>query len=509
MINQFRFSAGEFSCLFSKFTLIGNDVVSFLQAQATFNIDYLSSGHFHLTAFLDPQGRMECYGWLVNADDTFHYLVPPTFEQQAHERLNRFLISEDVTIEMQSNDRWFFAVGEEAYHQQNKTTFSGELFADKSLLSQKSFQLPIISESDLELWRKLSGWPTFDGQHFQKEIVNNTRLFDLAVSQNKGCYPGQETVSKIATHRGSAYAPVLIEVSASVPAGVMLMAGNKIGTVMDSFLFASKHYLIANVLRDFRVEKMKVSFDINQKQVSGVVRYYPLLSGSPESKSQDLFDEAMEHFKADELDRAEALLNQAIKIKPDFADAYESLGVMLGRRERFDEAISLMRKLSQVDPNSVLAHTNLSLYLMKLGKIEEAEEEKSKATVKTFAHFGNEARVKQEAEERKKKQQSEWEQRESMFIQVLEIDPDDTLANFGLGSIAVEKQNWEKARAHLEKVLKADPKYSVAYLALGKALLGLGEKNTAKEIFQQGIKVAATKGDLMPANQMQSELERL
>jgi tetratricopeptide (TPR) repeat protein len=46
---------------------------------------------------------------------------------------------------------------------------------------------------------------------------------------------------------------------------------------------------------------------------------------------------------------------------------------MLGRIERFEEAITWMDKLLSVNPQSVMAHTNKSLFLMKLGKIEEAE----------------------------------------------------------------------------------------------------------------------------------------
>ena len=38
-----------------------------------------------------------------------------------------------------------------------------------------------------------------------------------------------------------------------------------------------------------------------------------------------------------------------------------------------------MDKLIEVDPDSIMAHSNKSLYLMKLGKIEEAEVEKEKA----------------------------------------------------------------------------------------------------------------------------------
>ena len=146
---------------------------------------------------------------------------------------------------------------------------------------------------------------------------------------------------------------------------------------------------------------------------------------------------------------------------------------------------------------------------MKLGKIEEAEQEKSLATLKSFQKFGDEAKLKEQLEAEKKAQEDEWAKRESMFRQVLEIDEEDTLANYGLGSIAVEKKNWSEAIMHLEKVLKADPQYSVAYLALGKAYKGIGSKDKATQVWRDGITIAAKKGDLMPANQMQSELQTL
>ena len=41
-----------------------------------------------------------------------------------------------------------------------------------------------------------------------------------------------------------------------------------------------------------------------------------------------------------------------------------------------------------------MAHTNLSLYYMKIGEIELAEEHKAQATVKQFEVLGDEAKVK-------------------------------------------------------------------------------------------------------------------
>lgn len=507
MLNTYRFSAGQFPVEFFEVNFTGDDVVSFLQNQSTYDIKLVPAGTFQIITFLDPQGRVECYGWLTNNKDNYGFLIPVLMLDKTIARLNKFLISEDVTISEPVKKVFHLLIGPEAKTFAQSDALSGKVFEEPAYLQISSpKELKTIPQSEVETWRGLTGWPSFDGSDYAFTIINNIRLFDLALVQNKGCYPGQETVSKIATRRGAAYSPVLIEMEKKVEPGEITSFDKKIGTAVASYEWENKYYLSAELLRDFRVEKMKIHFSLNGSEYDGIVKYFPLIGGDAESKARELYYAASDHFKNEELELAEEKYRLAIKLDPTFGDAYESLGVMLGRMNRYQEAIDLMAKLSEVDPKSVLAHTNMSLFLMKLGKIPEAEEQKSLATVKSFQSFGDEAKNKQVSEELKKKQQAEWEQRESMFRQVLEIDADDTLANYGLGSIAVEKGEWQIARTHLEKVLEQDPKYSVAYLALGKALKGLGLKDEAKAIWQEGIKVSAAKGDLMPANQMQQEL---
>lgn len=507
MLNEYRFFAGQFPVEFYQVKFTGDDVVSFLQNQSTYDIKLVPPGSFQMISFLDPQGRVECYGWLTNTDNSFAFLIPKLILDKTIARLNKFLISEDVTISEAELKNFYFLVGPDSKKFSDSSAWTGIVFDEiSSLQEQKSSELKVLTNNEAETWRGLTGWPSFDGSDYNFSIINNLRLFDLSLVQNKGCYPGQETVSKIATRRGAAYSPVLIEMNMKADAGEITSFDKKIGTASACYQWENKFYLSAELLRDFRVENMKIHFSLNGSEYDGVVKYFPLIHGDAESKSRELYYAASDHFKNEELDKAEEKYRLAIKLDPKFADAYESLGVMLGRQNRFQEAIDLMAQLSEVDPKSVLAHTNMSLFLMRLGKIPEAEEQKAMATVKSFQSFGDEAKNKEVTEQLKKKQQAEWEQRESMFKQVLEIDPEDTLANYGLGSIAVEKGDWQVARSHLEKVLEQDPKYSVAYLALGKALKGLGLKEEAKAIWQEGIKVSAAKGDLMPANQMQQEL---
>lgn len=510
MLENYRLSAGKFSVPFFVFKLVGSDLSDFLQNQSTYNFLELQENEFHLASFLDPQGRAEFYCWALKTRSEVLLLIPVLLKEQAQVRLEKFLISEDVTIEPSGIQNWTFILGPKSLGHALPGFFRGTLFEETAMLGLNlDNQVPTLSSSEIELWRSLNGWPDFSGQNFTPEIINNLRLFDLTVSQNKGCYPGQETVSKIATRRGAAYSPVLLETTQTQTPGPIYIFDKKIGDIESCHQWNGLFYSSAKLLRDFRVSGMKIKFSKDGAEIESIVRYYPLLPGSDTEKAQEFYYSALDSFKMDDYASAEKFLNHAIELDPKFADAYESLGVILGRLNRFPEAIELMNHLTEVDPSSVLAHTNKSLFLMKMGKIEEAEEQKSLATIKSFQKFGDEAKLKELVQKEKKAQEEEWHKRENMFKQVLEIDDEDTLANYGLGSIAVERQDWLPAITFLEKVIKADANYSVAYLSLGKAYKGAGQKEKAAIIWKEGINIAAKKGDLMPANQMQFELQQL
>jgi tetratricopeptide (TPR) repeat protein len=203
-------------------------------------------------------------------------------------------------------------------------------------------------------------------------------------------------------------------------------------------------------------------------------------------------------------------LRLAIEVEPGLIEAYEALGVILSRHEQFTEAIEMMEQVLALEPAHVLAHTNLSVFYMKLGDKEKAEEEKAKATMAAFSKRAKESGLAMpdfEAERRKKEQATL--ERIEMFREALKFSPEDPLGNFGLGSALLELKRFGEAIEPFEKTLKAQPKHSVAYLSLGKSLEGAGELHKAQNIYQNGIEVAAAKGDLMPLKELQARLESL
>ncbi len=80
-------------------------------------------------------------------------------------------------------------------------------------------------------------------------------------------------------------------------------------------------------------------------------------------EKQERYAEAIENYK------------QALQFKPDFAEAYNHLGVVLNTQERSAEALENYKHALQLDPDYTEVHWNLSLVLLRTGRLTEAWKE--------------------------------------------------------------------------------------------------------------------------------------
>lgn len=83
---------------------------------------------------------------------------------------------------------------------------------------------------------------------------------------------------------------------------------------------------------------------------------------------------------------------------------------------------------------------------------------------------------------------------------VLEVDPNDEVAWFGLGKAYLEDGNFAEAVAALERCIKVKPTYSAAYHALAQSLHKFGRMEACREVCDQGIDVSTKNGDAMVTN---------
>lgn len=103
------------------------------------------------------------------------------------------------------------------------------------------------------------------------------------------------------------------------------------------------------------------------------------------SSAKAAYEKAVSLFSEGKKNEAAQELLSLIAEHPEYADAYESLGMMYYKMGDLDRAIEWTQRLSEVAPQEPMAHTNLSIFYMKKGMKDRAEEEQAKATVLRFS----------------------------------------------------------------------------------------------------------------------------
>jgi Putative Zn-dependent protease, contains TPR repeats len=93
----------------------------------------------------------------------------------------------------------------------------------------------------------------------------------------------------------------------------------------------------------------------------------------------DLFDRAVDLVADGKLDDAVKTYEEAIALDPDFADAWQGMALALNDLGQHPRAIEAAKKLCELTPDDILAHTTLSRLYQAAGMIAEAEAEGGKA----------------------------------------------------------------------------------------------------------------------------------
>jgi folate-binding protein YgfZ len=371
-----------------------------------------------------------------------------------------------------------------------------------------------------EILRVEAGLPQFGIDMDQTCLIPETTLERNAISYEKGCYLGQEVVARLRAYGSVKQALMGLEFSGepeTLPEvdTPLIAEGKKIGRIMSSVYSPTRDAPIALAYldREHRAPGLDLSFTAGSQAYETTVRVLPFVHSSSRSeRAQELYEAALGLFEQDLDDKHGAaipLLEEAILLDPAYEDAYEALGVILNRHQRVDEAIRYMRRLALLNPECIMAHTNLSVFYVAKGMIKEAEEEKAKAALLEVQKISDDAQAIEMAQKERKRLEQEAAERIDMFREVLEIDPDDSVATFGLGKAYMQLSNYADAVPHLKKASEVQKDYSAAYLELGKCFEFLGQIEEAIGAYRQGIEAANRKGDLMPMREMERRFKAI
>jgi tetratricopeptide (TPR) repeat protein len=104
-------------------------------------------------------------------------------------------------------------------------------------------------------------------------------------------------------------------------------------------------------------------------------------SADAHQKAEDHYYAALDLMADGKLEEAVAAYHESLAADPAFTEAMHGLARALQDLQRYDEALAVAQRITEIDPDDVLAHTSLSVLYQKKGMIPEAEAEGAKARV--------------------------------------------------------------------------------------------------------------------------------
>lgn len=553
---------------FVRFT--GRDAASWLQTQSTNDVLALESGQGHANAVLDRKGRVQAAFTLHRWEDEYWLITDRPQAAPLLEQLDAHLFIEDVTIADASDEvehvlvqgprtlpflasllEGFGTAGAALLPRERHAcqpievgefqvlvfdysvtgedglllvteTGQGAALAERLLEAGAEWGLRRINPEAREVLRVEAGVPAFGQDYDSTYRLAETTLERGAVNYDKGCFLGQEVVARQRAYGAVKQALMGLVCDGALehappPNAALYAEGRKAGIIKSRVYSPTLERVLALAYLDknHRAPGRVYRFSDAEggQTFQAEVRVLPFHEAkSREERAQALYERALSHFQEDAHDEDGAaieLLKKALALHPTHQDAYEALGVILNRHGRVDEAIRYMKVLAQLNPDCIMAHTNLSVFYVSKGMIEEAEQEKAQAALLEMKQTLEARKAEELAAEERRRIVEEARERIGMFKEVLELDPEDALATFGMGSAYMQLNDYESAVPYLQKATQLQQDYSAAFLNLGKCLEFLGQAGEARRAFRAGIEAATRKGDFMPMREMERRLKQL
>ena len=156
--------------------------------------------------------------------------------------------------------------------------------------------------------------------------------------------------------------------------------------------------------------------------------------------------------EAGALQRSEGLLRAVIAAHPDYADAYNSLGVVASRQGRHADARASYRKVLELDPTSAKAYENLGADEFAAGEFDAARRDLARALAldASLAGAHNALAAVEMRQGRTAAALEEWQQ-------AVRLDPRLFDALYNLGTTLHGAGRRDEARPYLERFVQEAP----------------------------------------------------
>jgi glycine cleavage system T protein len=312
---------------FGKLRLTGKDALDLLQRICTNDLNGMRPGMGKQTFFATEKGRVVDLCTVYLQQGSILVRTSPNNSANVKKWIEKFVIMEDVKVEdVTENFPMFFVAGSSAVsflkefaHSSYKTfldvskmpkfnfirTFLGshEIFLSRTNFAMGNGYILLVNPNDTEaIWSALlenskiygaapAGLQTFEVlrvengtplfPHELNEDINPLEVHVMeAISENKGCYVGQEVIARLQTYDKVRKRLVGLTSGSKMPVGAKVLdsaAGNEIGVITSSVTSPGlgKEIALAYVLMQQVIPGSKYSVRVGGKTVEAELSTLP------------------------------------------------------------------------------------------------------------------------------------------------------------------------------------------------------------------------------------------
>jgi len=181
---------------------------------------------------------------------------------------------------------------------------------------------------------------------------------------------------------------------------------------------------------------------------------------------------------------AKPLFLKAIKINPNYAAAHNNLGAVLKELGEHQNAINYYKKAIQINSNYADAHYNLGIIFYELGEYQKAIGcyEKAIQIKPNYANahnnLGNVFKILHD-----------HQKAIGCYEKTIQINYNYANAHYNLGIIFYELGEYQKAIGCYEKAIQINPNYANAHNNLGNVLQDIEEHQKAISSYQKALEL--------------------
>lgn len=220
----------------AKFRLTGADRVRYLNGQLTNDVRRVNSGSTLYACVTDAKGRVAADVFMHAVEDALVLDAEADLREALAARLERYIVADDVEL-TDVTDQWqlWHVFGDSGRFPGLLSERCGvkgvDLWLPVGAAPPALDSLPVLSAAEWETWRVLQQiprWPhEINAQTFPAEAGLETRAMDFS----KGCYIGQEVLSRIKTTGKMPREMIAFEADGIIAVGEELWCEKPVGTV--------------------------------------------------------------------------------------------------------------------------------------------------------------------------------------------------------------------------------------------------------------------------------------